>query len=71
MLSVFDWMQNVMNEGHVWVTEWKNEWMNELSTVFYVMNVMSEWLYEWLCDWDLFQYFQLFWLINQINCLIV
>ena len=46
MLSVFDWMQNVMNEG---VYEWLNEWMN-YQLFFYMINVTSEWLYEWLCD---------------------
>ena len=48
MLSVFDWMQNVMNEG---VNDWMIEWMN-YPLYFYVMNVMDEW-YEWLYDWNL------------------
>ena len=49
MLSVFDWMQNVMNEG---VYEWMDERMNYLL-FYYVMNVTS----EWVSDWDLFSIF--------------
>ena len=38
MLSVFDWILNVMNET---VNDWMNEWMS-YQLYFYVMNVMFE-----------------------------
>ena len=70
MLSVFDWVLNVMNEA---VCEWPNEWMDEwmdYQLYFYVINVMSECLNElstvftmwWMIVW--LRSFLTVWLIN-------